>query len=275
MQWQIAIGVSSCVMTAGVFGAEPDLPSSPQPKLEGALGVVATYQPEYAGGARRRLHADPGFFLRYGRYSVSTTSAFVTRRSDEVFRGLSGDLLQRQDFRLNLALRIDRGRKSSTSSALSGIEDVRPTLLGRMSATWILPSAPGAARWRLGLGLSTDLLGRGQGQLMDLGVVRDAQVSPRTTWSNSASISAASATYMIRRYGVSPGESARTGYPEYRPGAGLRDISYGTGWRTEFGDTWIAFWGVSASRQLGPAADSPLSRRPFGWGLNGGIARRF
>src|SRR5690348_469256 len=103
MQWQTAIGVSSWVMAARVFAAEPDSPSPPQPKLEGALGVVGSYQPEYAGGGHRRLNADPGFFLRYGRYSVSTTSAFVTRRSDEVFRGLSGDLLQRQDFRLNLA----------------------------------------------------------------------------------------------------------------------------------------------------------------------------
>jgi outer membrane scaffolding protein for murein synthesis (MipA/OmpV family) len=45
--------------------------------------------------------------------------------------------------------------------------------------------------------------------------------------------------------------------------------------RSELGERWVGYVGAGASRLLGPAAASPLSKRLWGWGLNGGIAWRF
>jgi len=38
---------------------------------------------------------------------------------------------------------------------------------------------------------------------------------------------------------------------------------------------WVAFWGGSVTRVLGPAAESPLTGQRNQWSLTGGIAWRF
>ena len=38
---------------------------------------------------------------------------------------------------------------------------------------------------------------------------------------------------------------------------------------------WLLLGGVSASRLLGSAADSPLTRQTLGWGMSGALAWRF
>jgi outer membrane scaffolding protein for murein synthesis (MipA/OmpV family) len=88
-------------------------------------------------------------------------------------------------------------------------------------------------------------------------------------------VAAASSAYMRQQYGVRADEAERTGLPVYVPGAGLRDIGVGTSWRIEFASRWVAFWGGSVGRLLGPAAASPLTITPTHWGLQAGVARRF
>ena len=96
--------------------------------IEGALGPVFSLSPSYAGASRRHLTVDLGFFLRYGRYTISNTSAFVTRRKDDVFRGLGVDLKQSETVRLNFALRLDRGRRTADTEELHGLHNVPATI---------------------------------------------------------------------------------------------------------------------------------------------------
>ena len=58
------------------------------PVWEGALGLTGSNAPEYQGAADRVTKIVPGFFLRYGRLTVTNASGFVTRRADDVERGL-------------------------------------------------------------------------------------------------------------------------------------------------------------------------------------------
>ncbi len=76
-------------------------------------------------------------------------------------------------------------------------------------------------------------------------------------------------------YGVTPAESLASGYPVFTPSAGVRDVSIGTGFRTEINPRWVALWGGSMGKLLGPAAKSPLTTATKQWGLNAGIAWRF
>ncbi len=253
--------------------APPPADEAPKPaslKFEGAFGPVFTLSPEYAGGAREKLSVVPGFYLRYGRVSISNASGFVTRRSDDVFRGLGLDLKYDERLRVNLALRLDNGRRSTDSASLAGIQNVPRTIRARASATRHLGEG-----WKVVAGFTTDLLGRGGGQLVDVGVAHDRRLSPRVTWSVSTGVTWGSARYMQSYYGVTPGESVASGYPVYTPGSGLRDASVGTGWRMEIDPQWVAFWGAGVGRQLGPTLDSPLVGRKTTWTLNGGFARRF
>ncbi len=262
-------------VSAGAEEAAPPPPPPPAPRLEGALGPVVDVGPDYAGATHVSASTHVGFFLRYGRITVSNTGAFVTRRADDIFRGLGADLVRSDRLRLHLSLRLDRGRKASDTGVAGGVDEIRPTLRGNFSATWHLDPAQPVDGWKVGLGLNADLLGRGGGQVMNLGVSRDHPLRPTLLWNYGAGLSWTSGEYMRAHFGVTEAQSARSGVAVYRPGWGLQDVSVSTGWRWEFDRQWVAFWNVSAGRLLGPAADSPRTEQSMFWSTRAGIARRF
>jgi outer membrane protein len=241
-----------------------------KPDIEGAIGPMLIYRPEYQGGAQSTLKASPGLFLRWGRFTVTNASGFVTRRDDDVARGLAADLVRNEHWRANLALRLDRGRASNDSSALSGLQDVRRTVRGRLQL-----SHPFDDGWGASAAASVDLLGRGGGTVFDLGVGRGFPLAPRSTWNISFNASAADRRYMQSYFGVSPQQAADTGYAPYSPNAGWRDVSVSLGARSEFGERWIGYVGISQAWLVGPARNSPLSQQPSSWALSGGLAWRF
>ncbi|MFY9510080.1 MAG: MipA/OmpV family protein, partial [Rubrivivax sp.] len=96
-----------------------------------------------------------------------------------------------------------------------------------------------------------------------------------TVWSWGATLNAAGERYLQSYFGVNDEQAARTGYPVYEPRAGLRDVSIATSWRSELSHDWLAIAGFGASRLLGPAAQSPLSKQLTTWGVSAGLAWRF
>lgn len=250
--------------------ALPSAAPASAPIFEGAIGPLLSVTPEYSGASARKVGVTPGFYLRWGRWTVSNAGGFRTRRDDDVARGLALDVGRDSALRASLALRIDNGRRSDVSGALAGIDDVRRTLRLRGTATWLLGGG-----WKLGAGLSSDLLGRGGGQIADFGIGHDQRLSPRLTWSVGSGVSWGSSRYMRSWYGVSPDAALRSGYAVYTPGSGLREVSVGTGFRVEINPRWVAFGDASASRLLGPARDSPLTGSPRQWSVGGGVAYRF
>jgi len=254
--------------TASSPGDEGPKPATT--KWEGAIGPVFAWSPAYSGASGRKVSVVPGLYLRYGRFSISNSSSFVTRRRDDVLRGLGLNLVDRDRVRVNLSLRLDRGRRSSVSASLGGIHGVRSTLRARTTATWQF-----AHGWKLGAGWNSDVLGHGGGQVLDLSVGHDTRLSPRLTWGVSTGVAWASRRYMRSYHGVTAEESALTGYATYTPDAGLRDVSVGTGWRMEINPRWAGFANASVGRLLGPAADSPLTAKTTSWAVGGGVFWRF
>jgi outer membrane scaffolding protein for murein synthesis (MipA/OmpV family) len=239
-------------------------------RWEGAIGPQFGFSPEYHGAARRHLSMTPGFYIRYGRFSISNSGGFVTRRADDVFRGLGLDVVRNDRLRVNFALRLDNGRRSAVSDKLAGIENVRHTIRVRSSATWQLADA-----WKVAAGWNADLLGRGGGNIVDLAIGHDRRLTERTIWNVGAGLNWADARYLGSYYGVTPAESAVTSYPVYRPGPGLRDVAVSSGFRTELNERWIALWGATMGRVMGPAAASPLTTATLQWSLNAAVAWRF
>jgi outer membrane protein len=254
-------------------GAPPAEPRR-RPDIEGAIGPVFTFRPEYQGAARSAIRVTPGFFVRWGRFSFSTGgSGFVTRRDDDVMRGLAAQLVRSERWRVNLALRPDHGRSTSDSAALSGLESVRRTVRGRLVASRALDDGV-----TVSTAASADLLGRGGGVLAELGVGKSwplTGLGPHATWSVGITLTAADRTFMRSYFGVTPQQAAVTGYAAYDPNAGWRDVSLGIGARSEFGRRWIGYVGLSRSELLGPARASPLTTQDASWAINGGLAWRF
>jgi len=239
-------------------------------KWEGAIGLTVGYGPAYIGSDDYNVGLKPALYLRYGRFSISTGAGFTTRRADQVLRGLGVDLWSSERVRFSLAARLDSGRSESSSPALGGMGDVEGTLRARASALWRLDDG-----WQLGGAVSVDALSRGQGTLGELSFSRERALTPDTVWVWGGSLTVGDAAYMRSYYGVTAAQAANTGYPQYLPSAGLRDLALSIGLRSELTPDWVGYINAGVSQALGPLLDSPLVEQPFGWGINAGLAWRF
>ncbi len=261
-----------CALATGARADETEtpLPEDRAARWEGALGLTASYRPEYEGASRHIVKLSPALFIRYGRYTITNASGFVTRRADDVVRGLGADLVNSERLRVNAALRFDAGRNENTSTALAGLGNIKPTVRVRLSASWRLEGP-----WRAGTSWSFDALGRGGGWFGDVSAGWEQRIGPHSALTLGSSLSMGGDRYMQTYYGVTAEQAARTAYPVYTPRAGLRDAALYANLRHDYGSEWTLLSGANTTRLLGPAAESPLTGRKTGWGLNVGLARRF
>lgn len=239
---------------------------------DAVLGFAASYAPEYPGSSRWRVGIRPGGWVRWGRISLASRSTFVARTGDPVGGGggLRFDLSPNERLRIGLGLRHDSGRRESDSNDLRGLGDVRATLRIRLGASYPLEDG-----WRLGAAVSIDALGRGGGTLGDVNVGRGFPLGQGTSANLGVAMSFGNRRHMRAFYGVSPEQSAASGYPVYEPDEGARDISVSAGVRHELSHRWFAFGGVGAARLIGPAASSPFVNEPNTWSVSLGLAYRF
>jgi MipA family protein len=262
----VALLALLCGLPAARAGGEV---TSEARRWEGAVGFAATWAPEYAGAGTSRLRLVPAGFLRCGRFSISGAGGFGTRRNDDVERGLAASLIERSQWRVGFALRVDSGRRESGSDRLRGMGDIDSTLRARLSVHW-RPQR----HWSITTGLSADALSQGNGWWAQIGVNRQFPFTPDTALGVGVSARWAGEDYARQWFGVTPAQSARTGYPVYRPGSGWSDLQLSTRLRTEFSPRWSGFVGAGVSWQLGPSRDSPLRQDAFGWSLGSGVVWR-
>lgn len=252
------------------WAAEPDASEDKPLKFEGAIGLVSSYGPEYGGAQKSAWRFRPGGFVRYGRLTISGAGGFTTRRDNDVERGVSAALVERETLRVSLSARWTNGRKSDDSDALAGMGDIQGTVLARLRVHW-QPEGP----WRYSLAVNTDVLGHGNGYVVDLGAARAWTLDDQTRLLFSTGASFGSDTYMQSWYGVTPEQAQRTGYAVYTPGNGMRDVNLDLTLRHEFGKHWGSFVGTGLSWQVGAAAQSPLVQRRLGWTVGAGLVWRF
>lgn len=233
--------------------------------IEGAFGPVAHWSIR-----GKELSWTPGFYLRYRRWSLSNNGHFAVRRHDDIFRGLSVDIADRNRLTLNLGLRFDPGGRASDLSSLDGHDRILPTVRLRASATYRIPPD-----WSVTTTWNGDIGGRGGGQFVELGLSRDEALGPRMHWALGVGLSAADARYQRLRFGVSPIQSELSGLPVYRPQAGLLNASFSSSLRFEINPRWVSFVGVSAVHHLGPQQHSPFVPSSTNWTVSAGMARRF
>ncbi len=251
--------------------ANPPTIQRGKPAFEAALGLVLSYGPAFAGASDVGLKPSVAGFIRYGRFTLTGPGGFTTRRNDEVQRGLAADVFQTDHVRVNVSLRMDGGRRASSSPQLAGLGDIDPTLRMRWGVRWT-PS-PG---WAVAAGTNLDLLGRVGGAVMDAGVSHVWPLTATSSLSVGAGLTAGSRRTMQAWHGVTAEQAAASGYASYAPAAGMRDANVAWTWRKEWPEAqWALFTSASASRLLGPAAASPLALQRNGWRLTSGLARRF
>ena len=239
-------------------------------RFEGAVGLILAHRPAFSGSSDRQLKPELAGFLRWGRITVSGAGGFTTKAQDDVERGLDALLVRRGALRVNLSLRFDPGRQESDSGDLAGMGDVPATVRARLGLRW-----EPAPLWSVSLASSFDALNRVGGYMVSGSMSRSVVVGPRQRVILGASLTGAGDRYMQTWYGVTPAQSAASGYDVYDAPEGLRDLSLSATWRTDFDERWAGFAHVGVSRLLGPAADSPLVRERNGNSFSLGLVRRF
>jgi outer membrane protein len=241
-----------------------------KPKFDVVIGASVTSAGEYPGADRRSVSTQPVGALRYGRLRFATSGggALLDFGSESQISGVSLDLLQSSRWRLRTGLRISGGRNSGDSDDLAGIPDVRRTVLGRVSATYALTPA-----WHLGSTLSADVLGRGNGLFLSNGADWRHRLTGGSEFRFGVGFTIANAAHMNSYYGV-PEAAGTELRPAYSAGAGLKDAGVSIGLTKAIFPSWIAFGGLSYTRLLGDAVDSPLAHRQSDVAATVGIAWR-
>lgn len=241
-----------------------------EPDLDGALTLVAQRGPDYLGAPDYGISVRPGFYLRWGRLSVSSGGGWATPRQDDELRGLGLELQRTRTLRVSLGLRVDSGRNESSSPALAGMGDVKRTIRARIGASWRF-----RPEWELRAGWTIDAFGRGGGDLGEFKLQHDWPLTPRTNLSTGVAVTVAGDRYLKTYYGVTPEQSARSGYPVFTPSVGVRDVALFSNLRVDVGEDWVGLVGVGFTHMLGDAARSPLTQRPNAWSLTAGLGWRF
>jgi MipA family protein len=257
------------LLLLGALGAPVHAAGTPK-DLAGAVTLSVQSGPDYLGSRDRGLSVRPGFFLRWGRLSVSSGGGWAARRQDVEVRGLGYDLAHTETFDATLGLRMDSGRSESDSAALAGMGDVRRTIRARIGADWRF--APG---WQLSGAWTVDAFGRGGGNQGELRLRHEWPLAPTLTLSSGAVLTIGGDRYMQTYFGVTPEQAQRSGYAVYSPGLGLRDAQVYTSLRYELGPHWVLTGGPGLSRMLGPAACSPLTQKKQDWSMSVGAGYRF
>ncbi len=235
------------------------------------LGAALISSAEYPGSDRTDTKLRPLWAYQYGRWRLSSSraGAVLGFATDTAGPGASAELVGTKDWHLGAAFRFDSGRKASDSPYLHGLPDVARTLRGRLYVSHTLNQ-----HWSIGGNVSQDLLGRGGGALASIDLGHRYWITPRTEWTSGIGVTLANKRNMMTYYGVSEEQANQSGLRPFAAGAGLRDTHLGVGLTTALTPHWIAFGNLGASRLLGDAADSPLTRRANGVSASFGIAYR-
>lgn len=245
--------------------------TTPGRRWDATVGFIGSWAPEYDGAASHGFSLVPGGAIRYGRVSISSRSAFAVRGTAAGAQGgLRVDLSRGRPWRASLGLRWDGGRQAADSPALQGLGDIRGTLLVRLHA-----SMPLGGQWRVRGAVAVDALGRGSGVHGEVGLGRDWPVGEASALNLGGSVGWSGGRHMRSYYGITPQQAQASGYAVYTPGAGLREATLALGMRTPVDRRWTLFGSASLSHPLGPAADSPITRRASGWAASLGTAYRF
>ncbi len=224
-----------------------------------ALGLQLQNQPESTGSDVRKTSVKPVWALRWKRLHLSTGggNALMGFGSTVYGPGASADILKSDRLRVGISLRFDGGRNSGDAKATQGLPDVRRTLRGRLYAGYAITED---LQWSASL--SQDLLGRGGGLVLGSDLSKRLLRDENSELSVGAGFSAGNATQMRSYFGIRPEDTQASGLPAYQPGAGLKDVWVGTSYTRMLHRNWVMQASAGVSRQMGPAADSPLTVRP-------------
>ena len=152
-----------------------------------------------------------------------------------------------------LRVTVDLGRDESDAKALAGMGDIdiRPEVGGFfnyfITPEWFLTTS-----FRYGAGNDRN------GSQTDVGVGWSSQLAPQWRAGLGVAATYVNSKYMEAFYGVTPEQSARSGYAVYTPGAGWRDVRASASLTYFFNPDWSLTGAVTVRALQGALKASPI-----------------
>ena len=214
----------------------------PEGDSAGIVGAVVISAPEYMGSDDRRVLVLPSIDYQWKNGWFAGLS-----------NGIGYQFASPPDLQFGLRVTADLGRQEDRSSALTGMGDIEPRPEAGVFFNYF-PMAEVFLTSSLRYGAGNDR----NGMQVDLGAGVAKQLAPQ--WRAAAGVAATwvNGDYMQAFFGVTPQQSAASGYAVYSPGSGFRDVRV-NGSLTYFIDARWSVTGALTVRSLqGDARDSPI-----------------
>jgi outer membrane scaffolding protein for murein synthesis (MipA/OmpV family) len=214
----------------------------------GSAGAALLATPSHPGSDERRALLVPAIDYQWanGLFAGTTT-------------GIGWNLGPRPDLNYGVRATADFGRSEGRAAALRGLGDIDPRAeIGGFVAWRPVRSLALVSSLRFGSGTDRD------GLVLDVGANASIDVTPSLRAGLSVGATWANGAHLRDWFGVTPAQSAASGYAAYRPGAGARDLTLGAslGWRVSA--RWTALGLLAFSALQGDARDSPIVRDASG-----------
>ncbi len=245
------IAILSLVPTAALAQELPEEDPQQKTGVRLTLGAGVAYVPRYPGADQYRVRGLPVFGMGYGRFFAG---------GDEGSGGAGGavgiNLLRDSSWRLGMALALGFGdaRRESDHPSLAGLGDIergsRLVVFGGYTWRWLSAA----------LRIATDVERKDQGTLAFFDLTARYRPRPELTFSAGPGITWASDDYMMTFFGVTPGQSARSGLPAYEANAGVQAVRFGLGAGYRIDRSWSIGARIGTARLDGDAGTSPITR---------------
>lgn len=209
------------------------------------VGAGLLNRPAYQGSGDRVTRLVPVLNYRSsGGFFAGTTT------------GIGYDFSSTPGQQYGIRLSLAAARRENISPDLAGMGDVKakPEIGGFLNMA-VSSQVSLVYALRIGSGES----GKGIGGI--IGAAYRVPMEGGWSFNLNSHLSLASADLMQSYFGVTPAQSATSGYAVYTPRAGLRDWTTKATLSTRIGSRTLLTGGVSAAALLGDAADSPLTRQ--------------
>ena len=211
----------------------------------GMVGAAAIAGRMYQGSSERRILLVPllDYQWKNGWFAGTTN-------------GLGYNFSRRPDMDYGVRLTADLGRDESRSTALRGLGDVdaRPEI-GVFYNYSLSPSLALTSSLRYGSGNDKS------GMVLDVGAAYSMLLAPQWRLGLGVTATVANADYMQSYFGVTPAQSARSGYAPYTASAGLRDVRASAALTYSITPRVAITTALSASSLQSDAKDSPITRK--------------
>ncbi|SHM01343.1 Outer membrane scaffolding protein for murein synthesis, MipA/OmpV family [Rhizobacter sp. OV335] len=236
--------------------AQSQTPPAPPLGLSGSVSLGVATMPRYEGSPNRRTLAAPDLSLSYRTADWGHVDLDHT--------GLGWTFFEQDAWRAGLLLTADPGRKDHDVTGLGPAPgDDRLRGMGEVRAS--AEAGVTAGYGPLGLSYRKSLGDRGhRGAQVDLGLSWPLPVTDAFVLSFNAGASWADQRYLQAYFGVTPEQSAASGYAVYTPKAGLHKADLGVGAEYTLQPTLKLRASAGVSALGGDAKNSPIVAKKTG-----------